>query len=86
MDLFKTAMQLCGCLAFCQVISAQAPYVTDTKLVNAENGKQELLRKINGRWWSQDNREVTPPAEGGFFWVLDSKPGVCQFYHHGLSN
>jgi hypothetical protein len=82
MDLFKAGVHLCGCLALCQVISAQAPYVTDTKLVNAEKGKQELLRKINGRWWSQDNREVTPPPEGGFFWVLDSKPGVCQFYHH----
>jgi hypothetical protein len=82
MDLFKAGVQLCAFLAFCQVISAQAPYVTDTKLVNAEKGKQELLRKINGRWWSQDNREVTPPPEGGFFWVLDSKPGVCQFYHH----
>src|SRR5271165_4928723 len=82
MDLFKAGVQLCGCLALCQVIAAQAPYVTDTKLVNAEKGKQELLRKINGRWWSQDNREVTPPPEGGFFWVLDSKPGVCQFYHH----
>jgi outer membrane protein assembly factor BamE (lipoprotein component of BamABCDE complex) len=67
----------------CPVILAQDPHVTETKLVNAEDRKgKELLRKINGRWWSQDNREVTPPAKGGFFWVLDSKPGVCQFFHH----
>ncbi len=61
--------------------AAHAQQVTDTKLVDV--GKtQELLRKINGRWWSQDNREVYPPSKGGVFWVLDSKPGLVEFYHH----
>lgn len=69
-------------LAFCPAILAQN--VTATKWVeNWETGKgKEFLRKINGRWWSQDNREVTPPADGQFFWTLDSRPGVCQFFHH----
>lgn len=40
------------------------------------------MRKINGRWWSEDNREVYPPSKGGAFWVLDSKPGVVDFVHH----
>lgn len=59
-----------------------AQQVTDTKWVESGKNQRELLRKINGRWWSQDNREVYPPSPGGFFWVLDSKPGVVDFYHH----
>ncbi len=76
---------LCLCLGLASgaIVLAQPPHVTETKLVQGEWGKgQELLRKINGRWWSQDNREVSPPAKGGFFWTLDSKPGVVQFFHH----
>ena len=69
-------------LVICPGILAQT--VTDTKWVeNWETGKgKALLRKVNGRWWSQDNREVYPPSKDGFLWTLDSKPGVCQFYHH----
>jgi hypothetical protein len=70
---------------FCQLAVAQAPVVTDTKWVEnwEEKGtSREQLRKINGRWWSQDNREVTPPGKDGGFWTLDSKPGTCQFFHH----
>jgi hypothetical protein len=60
---------------------AQPPVVTATKWVDYGKNR-ELLRKINGRWWSQDNREVYPPSKGGVFWELDSKPGVCEFFHH----
>jgi hypothetical protein len=73
------ALRLCVLLAVVQPISAQL--VTDTKTVRYKDG-EELLRKINGRWWSQDNREVTPPADGWGFWQLDSKEGTCQFFHH----
>ena len=69
----------------CHLLFAQSPIVTATKWVNnwEEKGKgREQLRKINGRWWSEDNREVHPPAQEGFFWTLDSKPGTCQFFHH----
>lgn len=68
-----------------RLLAEQVPVVTDTKVVDnwEVKGKgREVLRKINGRWWSQDNREVSPPGKGGFFWSLDSKPGTCQFYHH----
>jgi hypothetical protein len=64
---------------------AYAQTVTATKWVQNWEVKghgRELLRKINGRWWSQDNREVTPPGKGGGFWTLDSKPGTVQFNHH----
>jgi outer membrane protein assembly factor BamE (lipoprotein component of BamABCDE complex) len=74
-------MRFLGWFVVCALAFGQAPTVTDTKWVDAGKSK-ELLRKINGRWWSQDNREVSPPAKGGFFWVLDSKPGVCEFFHH----
>jgi len=70
-------------ILLCQPAFAQV--VTATKWV--ENWEQkgtprEELRKINGRWWTQDNREVTPPGQGGVFWTVDSKPGTCQFFHH----
>jgi hypothetical protein len=63
---------------------AQKPVVTATQWVSVGNNKQELLRQINSRWWTQDNREVYPPKQNGlgFFWVVDSKPGVTEFYHH----
>jgi hypothetical protein len=67
----------CAWVAVCLMVLAQAQQVTDTKLVD-----HEVLRKINGRWWSQDNREVYPPSKGGIFWELDSKPGVVEFVHH----
>jgi hypothetical protein len=59
----------------------QAQTVTGTRWVDYGKNRQ-LLRKINGRWWSEDNREVYPPSKGGVFWELDSKPGVCEFFHH----
>jgi hypothetical protein len=74
------------CLAICPAIFAQdysqpSP-VTATQRVSAGGGKTEVLRKINARWWSQDNREVYPPSRTGLFWELDSKEGVVDFYHH----
>jgi hypothetical protein len=69
----------------CHVLLAQAPVVTDTKWVDnweQKGAPREQLRKINGRWWSQDNREVSPPSKDGAFWTLDSRPGTCQFFHH----
>jgi hypothetical protein len=62
-------------------VAMSGQVVTATKLVDYEHHK-ELLRKINGRWWTQDNREVFPPGKGGVFWELDSKPGVVDFFHH----
>ncbi len=70
---------------FSHLLLAQEPVVTDRKWVEnwEEKGRpREQLRKINGRWWSQDNREVQPPGKDGGFWALDSKPGTCIFYHH----
>lgn len=67
----------------CPLVLAQV--VTDTKWVEnwEEKGTpREELRKINGRWWTQDNREVQPPGQGGGFWTVDSRPGTCQFFHH----
>lgn len=71
-------------LFFCLFLAenlASAQVVTATKLVSYYN-KKELLRQINGRWWSTDNREVSPPSKTGMFWELTSEPGVVDFYHH----
>ena len=81
----RLARRLTVGLFACRLLLAQAPVVTDTHWVEnwEEKGKgREQLRKINGRWWSEDNREVFPPAKDGFFWTLDSKPGTCRFFHH----
>jgi len=83
MSLLKAGV--CAWLSIGPLMLAQAPHVTDTKVVDnwEEKGHgKEVLRKINGRWWTQDNREVTPPGKGGFFWTVDSKPGSSQFFHH----
>jgi hypothetical protein len=71
-------------LVVCYAASLQAQEVTATKWVEDwESGKQKTeLRKINGRWWTEDNREVTPPGKNGVFWTPDSRPGTTTFYHH----
>jgi len=74
---------LCGAtLGVCHPALAQE--VSATKWVeNWESGQGRTeLRKINGRWWTEDNREVTPPGKNGVFWTPDSRPGTCTFYHH----
>jgi hypothetical protein len=79
--LLRLAALLSAILPLC----AQAPVVTDTERVRVGSNKTELLRKINGRWWTQDNRLVNPPSSrtSGFpFWTITSKPGVVEFYHH----
>jgi YD repeat-containing protein len=85
MDLRTTGAWLGASLFVCQLVLTQAQVVTETKWVDnweEKGAPREQLRKINGRWWSQDNREVQPPGNGGGFWTLDSKPGTCQFFHH----
>ena len=67
-------------LIFAAMCSGQA--VTATQRVSTGGGKSEVLRKINGRWWTQDNREVYPPSKTGLFWEVDSNPGVVEFRHH----
>jgi hypothetical protein len=60
---------------------AQEPVVTATQWV-AYHRTRILLRQINGRWWTPDNREVSPPGKNGVWWEIDSKLGVCLFHHH----
>jgi outer membrane protein assembly factor BamE (lipoprotein component of BamABCDE complex) len=83
MNLRTASASLGLSVLLCPLVLAQV--VTDTKWVESWEEKgtpREQLRKINGRWWTQDNREVTPPGKGGGFWTIDSKPGTCTFYHH----
>ncbi len=83
MNLRTASASLGLSVLLCPLVLAQV--VTDTKWVEnwEEKGTpREQLRKINGRWWSQDNREVQPPGKDGGFWTVDSRPGTCQFFHH----
>src|SRR5579871_1288152 len=72
---------LIAALAISQAAWAQEPVVTATKMVEYRK-TQVQLRKINGRWFSPDNREVYPPHPGEVFWIFDALPGVVQFLHH----
>lgn len=72
------------CFGATALLSQDSP-VTDTERVRVGGSRTELLRKINGRWWTQDNRLVHPPKERNTFaafWIISSKPGVVEFYHH----
>jgi hypothetical protein len=75
-----------GFLAFLLAFPAfaQEPMVTATTWVDdwADHKGKARLRKINERWWTDDNREVYPPGKKGVFWEIDSKKGVCTFHHH----
>ena len=75
-----------GLLAFLLAFPAfaQEPVVTATTWVDdwADHQGKARLRKINERWWTDDNREVYPPGKKGVFWEIDSKKGVCTFHHH----
>ena len=76
-----------GLLAFLLALPAfaQESVVTATIWVDDWTGHHRgkvLLRKINGRWWTDDNREVYAPGKKGVFWEVDSKPDTCLFHHH----
>src|SRR5258706_2955372 len=75
-----------GLLAFLLALPAfaQEPVVTATTWVDdwADHKGKARLRKINERWWTDDNREVYPPGKKGVFWEIDSKKGACTFHHH----
>jgi hypothetical protein len=59
--------------AFCQ-------RVTETARVKID-GRVETVRKINGRWWSSDNRQLQKPKDGSFIWWITSG-APPEFYHH----
>ncbi len=80
-----TARALAASILLGQLLLAQEPVVTATKRVEnweTKGKKYELLRKINNRWWTEDDREVYPPGPSQVFWTPDSKPGTYQFFHH----
>ena len=60
---------------------AQQPMVTATRCVDdwADHKGKARLRKINDRWWTDDNCEVYAPGKKGVFWEIDSKPGTASF-------
>ncbi|HLK65153.1 MAG TPA: hypothetical protein VKU19_17040 [Bryobacteraceae bacterium] len=54
--------------------------VTDTHKVEID-GKVQVVRKINGRWWSPDNRQLNP-TKAGYIWYISSDRAPLEFYHH----
>jgi hypothetical protein len=63
-------------------VSAPCQKVTEEAQVRID-GRVQRVRKINGRWWSDDNRQLTPPQKGGHLWYIGSEKGKAwPFYHH----
>lgn len=54
--------------------------VTDTAQVRID-GRMQRVRKINGRWWSDDNRQLTKPKGGDFIWWITGD-APAEFFHH----
>jgi hypothetical protein len=75
-------MRLSAALILSVACHAQVVTAMQTVRIGIGSNETEALRKINGRWWTQDNREVSPPGKGGMFWIVDSDPGVVEFHHH----
>ena len=59
--------------------AAQA--VTATAKVEVDK-KIETVRKINNHWWTEDNREITPPQKGGSLWIIGTPKGHNFDFHH----
>lgn len=59
--------------AYCQTVTAEAKVRID--------GRIQTVRKINGRWWSPDNRQMTPD-KGGFIWWIGSERNRAYTFHH----
>lgn len=54
--------------------------VTATARVEID-GRVENVRKINGRWSADDNRQLTPQKDG-FTWYIGEKGKTWTFHHH----
>lgn len=68
-----TIMTMAAALAPCQTVTAETKVRID--------GRVQRVRKINGRWWSDDNRQLTP-AKDGFIWWITSQRGESWTFHH----
>jgi hypothetical protein len=55
--------------------------VTATAKVEID-GRVETVRKINGRWWATDNRQLTPTKQGFIWWISSEKGHGWDFHHH----
>jgi hypothetical protein len=74
-DLSRTIalLLLTSAPALCQRVTEEARVRID--------GRIRRVRKINGRWWSDDNRQLTRPKNGGFIWWITSD-ALSEFSHH----
>ncbi len=69
------ALLVLTCPAYAQTITGSAEVEVD--------GKVEHVRQINGRWWSDDNRQMFPPAKkDDLMWIINPKTPGLVFYHH----
>lgn len=42
----------------------------------------ETIRQINGRWWSQDNRQLTQRKDVSWLWTIQNKRVEGVVFHH----
>src|SRR5258708_2207114 len=69
-------------IALSMLMAACAGGQTVTKTAKVKiDGRVEQVRQINGRWWSEDNRQLRP-TKGGWLWWINSKRIPESVFHH----
>lgn len=70
-------------MAAMAIAAAVAPGQQVTAETKVEiDGRVQRVRKINGRWWSDDNRQLTPTKPGFIWWISSEKGKSWTFHHH----
>lgn len=73
------AIRLCLLSTLCAAAFGQA--VTATARVRIDR-KMETVRKINGRWWSEDNRQLKPAKNDEYTWYIGTRKDKGWDFHH----
>ena len=73
---------LCGILAAASLAAQPGAHVTDTMRIEIDK-RIHTARKINGRWWSEDNRQLSR-TNVGWLWTISGGNAwkLVRFDHH----
>ena len=64
-----------------QVPAQTGAVVTETMRIEIDN-RIHIARKINGRWWSEDNRELSQTNVGWLWNISGNARHLVRFEHH----
>jgi len=76
-------MKLPQCVLLLSALAATAHGQTVTAEAKVRiDGRVQTVRKINGRWWSPDNRQMTPDKDSFIWWIGSERNRAYTFHHH----